>query len=407
MTGLSFTFVDWGAENIIPTQSVTSNGGSVEITSGRVTITFSSVAGSGGQTTITPISPQSAGELPSGFVLGGFAYQISTTSNFTPPAEVCFTLPADAYPNNASWIQLRMMHFESGVAMDVTTTTDFPTRKICGSVTSFSPFVIAQQVDPALPNINGLLLDNNDEPMHDFPIALTGDATQFTSTDVNGHFSFVNLTQGGNYVVTPTKPGYLYDFPYQSYIGISGEKTVVFTATQAAFSISGSLKTQNGQPVAGATVDLTGITEAQATTDPNGNYSFTGLPANGFFNLTASFGPYSITPSGHSVTALQDNLTGVDFTLFGPTAASASISGRVVDSNGRGIGKVSVTVEGPNGERRRVLTGTFGYYRFDGLAVGQTYIVTVAAKRYVFDDPTRVISLFDNVSDADFVGHSP
>ena len=48
-------------------------------------------------------------------------------------------------------------------------------------------------------------------------------------------------------------------------------------------------------------------------------------------------------------------------------------------------------------------TGSFGYYTFDGLRAGETYVITVNSKRYTFSMPSRVISLVDNVVDADFI----
>jgi hypothetical protein len=64
-------------------------------------------------------------------------------------------------------------------------------------------------------------------------------------------------------------------------------------------------------------------------------------------------------------------------------------------------------ISGGNLEHPRVATtGSFGYYSFEGLAVGQTYVVTVNSKRYTFSMPSRVISLVDNVTDADFVADS-
>ncbi len=51
----------------------------------------------------------------------------------------------------------------------------------------------------------------------------------------------------------------------------------------------------------------------------------------------------------------------------------------------------------------RVQTGSFGYYNFEGLQTGQTYIITVNSRRYVFTVPTRVVSLSDNIADLDFV----
>ena len=93
---------------------------------------------------------------------------------------------------------------------------------------------------------------------------------------------------------------------------------------------------------------------------------------------------------------------GIDF--LAPTAANASVSGRVVTASGRGIRNVTVVIES-GGISRRALTGSFGYYRFDSLPVGDTYVVTAKSKLYIF--PSRVITLFDNVGNADFIAEPP
>ncbi len=86
-----------------------------------------------------------------------------------------------------------------------------------------------------------------------------------------------------------------------------------------------------------------------------------------------------------------------------PTVASANISGRVTTATGRGIRNVGVTVTKPNGETLFAITNPFGYYRFQELPVGETYILSVNSKRYSFAEPTRVISLSEDLTDADFV----
>ena len=91
-------------------------------------------------------------------------------------------------------------------------------------------------------------------------------------------------------------------------------------------------------------------------------------------------------------------------TILAPTAAGASISGRVMTSSGRAISGAVVTVLDVNGVSRTFTTGTYGYYSFDGLAAGQTYMVTVASRRYHFADPNRVVDLSDSVTGLDFVG---
>jgi hypothetical protein len=89
--------------------------------------------------------------------------------------------------------------------------------------------------------------------------------------------------------------------------------------------------------------------------------------------------------------------------FLSPTAADVSLSGRITDSNGRGIRNIRVAVHGGwLAEPRSVVTGPFGYFRFEGLRAGETYAVTVSGKRYSFQNPTRVITLIDDLADVDF-----
>ena len=87
-----------------------------------------------------------------------------------------------------------------------------------------------------------------------------------------------------------------------------------------------------------------------------------------------------------------------------PTAAYVSVGGRIFTVDGRGISGVRITLTDTiAGEVRHAISNAFGYYRFDDVPVGQTYFMTVASKRHVFDPDTRVISLDDELTDVDWI----
>jgi hypothetical protein len=87
-----------------------------------------------------------------------------------------------------------------------------------------------------------------------------------------------------------------------------------------------------------------------------------------------------------------------------PTAADVSLSGRVTTADGRGVTNAVIVLTGNAlAQPMMVKTGSFGYYRFDNLEAGETYIVTVNSKRFIFSVPSRVVSVPDNVSNIDFV----
>ena len=75
-------------------------------------------------------------------------------------------------------------------------------------------------------------------------------------------------------------------------------------------------------------------------------------------------------------------------------------------ADGHGIRNVEVVITGNSlAEPLVVTTGSFGHFSFEGLATGETYVVSVNSKRYTFSTPSRVIALADNVVDADFIAY--
>lgn len=87
---------------------------------------------------------------------------------------------------------------------------------------------------------------------------------------------------------------------------------------------------------------------------------------------------------------------------FGPTAAGVSISGRVKTPTGAGLRNAIVSITDPSGNRRTVLTGSFGYYKFTDVEAGGTYVIAVGSKRYIFTP--QIIAVNDELTDVDFVG---
>ncbi len=390
--------LDWGPDNSVATPS----GPNTNVQTGSVSITFNTTSGVNKTTTVTPIPPGSAGSVPGGFNIGNMAFEISTTANYTPPILLCFTIPPTSYTTESAFNTLAFMHNENGILVDRTFTRVFASRVVCGVVDSLSPFALGEIIDPALASVNGLVIDQNGNPMRDFKVTLEGDEERFTTTAEDGTFSFSNLTPGGNYTVTPNQLGYFYDFPSQSYIGITGENTFVFTATPTNFDVSGMVKDGAGQPIANVLVKLDGSVVAETSTDANGRYTFANLPANGSFTVSPSPDGNMYTPASKNIDGLMADVTEADFIQAAPTAANVSVSGRVTTANGQGIRGARLTLTAPDGTRRTAVTSSFGYYAFDGVEVGQTYVLEIASKKYMFANPTRVFSLQDTLTDMDF-----
>ncbi len=95
----------------------------------------------------------------------------------------------------------------------------------------------------------------------------------------------------------------------------------------------------------------------------------------------------------------SDALAGIDNFQISlvTTAADAVVKGQVVDSFGGGISGAMVTLISPRGERRTVITSSFGYFRFSAVETGETYVVTASSKRHRFEP--RSVTVADNIDD--------
>jgi len=118
------------------------------------TITTSLDTGNGTTTAITFPSVSSAGytsatistdgpKPPAGLQFGNppIYYDISTTATYTPPVTVCITYDPKQYTDPST---ARLLHWENGEWMDVTTSHDVANHNICGQVNSLSPFAIME-----------------------------------------------------------------------------------------------------------------------------------------------------------------------------------------------------------------------------------------------------------------------
>jgi hypothetical protein len=84
------------------------------------------------------------------------------------------------------------------------------------------------------------------------------------------------------------------------------------------------------------------------------------------------------------------------------TSIFATVSGRVLTPDGRGLRNSVVSITDANLVRRTVTTSSFGFYSFDNVVTGQTYTMRVASKLYRFT--SRTIDVNDNLTNVDFFG---
>ncbi len=114
----------------------------------------------------------------------------------------------------------------------------------------------------------------------------------------------------------------------------------------------------------------------------------------GIHNITAQY--IGVTTVGGGGFAPSGSNTIVQL-IANPTAASVSVGGRISDESGRGIPRVAVKMIGTDGVERHAITNPFGYYHFDGVQAGQTYVFAATAKNHQPVSFVRTIT--DEVND--------
>lgn len=99
--------------------------------------------------------------------------------------------------------------------------------------------------------------------------------------------------------------------------------------------------------------------------------------------------------------ALNDSggyLTGMDY--FPVIGALVSVSGRVLNAAGTGLGNATVKITDANGISRTTITSPFGHYRFDNVRADEDYTMSVTAKRHRF--APLVLFVPDDLTTIDF-----
>lgn len=254
---------------------------------------------------------------------------------------------------------------------------------------------------------------------------------------VNGALSLAGKIEGGgSLVITSCHTAAITGASASGYV-----KTKLTRCINNTGNFTFPVGTDNGySPVRFSNVAGNGnfTVKANQTAHPNAN-----LPVNRlarFWNLTNNGGitqtdvqfsylPGDITAgteNGYKIFRLEDNgtvtnfggtinavnhtatVTGVtgfsDWTLAeqtGPTAASVNVAGRVLDSNGFGVRRAMVSLMSPNGEIRTVLTNQLGYYRFEDVAAGATYIFEVSSKRHTF--APQVVNVTEDINNLNLI----
>jgi Bacterial Ig domain/Carboxypeptidase regulatory-like domain len=174
-------------------------------------------------------------------------------------------------------------------------------------------------------------------------VTLSGASVATTTTNASGAFTFTGLANG-TYTVTPSRAGYTFT-PDNQNITVNGANVgaINFTGTAQKFSISGTIAPAAGG--AGASVTLSGASNATTTTSSSGAYRLNGL-VNGTYAVTPSNSGFTFSPTADAVTVKGSDVAGVNFTASAQVNHSVTLNWSASASTVAGYNVYRSTING-------------------------------------------------------------
>lgn len=225
---------------------------------------------------------------------------------------------------------------------------------------------------------NGNVLDAGAVTLGNGSIPVTGPVTQANSVRGNG-----SITSGLGWV-------YDYSAATQTLIVIRRSERIISLFRSGDVPITGRITRSNGAGVPGVSILITGSRDGWTTTDVGGNYRIA-APAQGSYSITPRQSGKIFDP----VTQVFNSLMVPQVANFIASTASVIVSGRVMQTNGRGVRNALVTLTDSAGVTRTFTSGPSGNYVFYSIPGGQNYTISASARR--FQPTSQALFLNDDV----------
>ncbi|MFC1566461.1 carboxypeptidase regulatory-like domain-containing protein [bacterium] len=181
--------------------------------------------------------------------------------------------------------------------------------------------------------ISGTITDGTN-PMANVTVTFSGSLSGSVTTDASGNYLFADLTDGGNYTVTPTKTDYTFEPVNKSYTSLASDVTgsnfVGAKIIVPKYCVSGFIKDALNIPIANAevTVFCSGLAVSTCYTSVNGYYCFTDLVEKRNYEITIYHSGYIFEPKSKIINNLVDDFDDQNFKGIGP---SISVDKQVLD----------------------------------------------------------------------------
>jgi protocatechuate 3,4-dioxygenase beta subunit len=198
---------------------------------------------------------------------------------------------------------------------------------------------VLTRVAPPDQVIQGKVLDETGQPAEYAVVTLAGEMAG-KSAYFNG--AFARVVYPGTYTVFAGGAGYAASDPQQVTVP-PGRTDLVFTVRRADQFVYGEVTDQAGQPLCGASVEVTGAAGSSAALT-NGSGRFAVRVPRGTYTIRASAIGF---PAQAQTVTVPPTVTQLRFTL---QAAPNTVEGTVRDEQGAPVAGASVTASSPKGE---------------------------------------------------------
>src|SRR3982750_3766041 len=206
------------------------------------------------------------------------------------------------------------------------------------------------------------------------------------TSDGNGDFVFSDLPTAGSYTVTASKAHFV--FHSEDLVTPTTDQHMSLFGNLNHHSLSGRVFSNTGAALSGATLTLSGAADEILTSDDDGNFSFTDLPAGGDYLVSVARSNYDFNVSSGSYT----NLSNDEYVVFEGGPLHVTLTGKINDQSGAPLNGIKVSLSG-------IQTGTkftngVGEYSFTVLADAPYSLVprgshyTFSPASISFDHPT-------------------
>lgn len=181
---------------------------------------FSNIIGAGNvsYTGIDPSVVAGSYILPGGYVIQNNqpAYDITATATYSGDVDVC--IEGVNENDQTAFNKLRILHGEGSNWVNRTISRSFSQRLICAKVSSFSPFVVAENLNPTTSvTVGGRVRIGNGRGIGNARVTMTNidGNTRTVLTNPFGYYRFANVPAVENYVFTVSAKRYTFSQPVQ------------------------------------------------------------------------------------------------------------------------------------------------------------------------------------------------